>query len=306
MPRAGGGDTRCTGADPNVSIREQVLHFDCAGTRLMGILSRPEQQRSKVGVVIVVGGPQYRVGSHRQFVLLARRLAERGYSVLRFDYRGMGDSLGETQPFDDVDTDIGAATEALLAACAEIKTVCLWGLCDAASAAMMYAPTDTRVAGLVLLNPWIRSEATIARTYLRHYYIERLLSRAFWSKLLAGAFSPTESVRSLFGMFSNAMRAPDKGAAAAGRTAPFQERMLHGAERFRGSVLLMLSGRDLTAQEFVSVTNGNPRWRRALHPNRLERWELPEADHTFSSREWRAAVEQKTIDWLDKIVAPNA
>ena len=39
-------------------------------------------------MVIVVGGPQYRAGSHRQFTLLARHIAAAGYPVLRFDARG--------------------------------------------------------------------------------------------------------------------------------------------------------------------------------------------------------------------------
>ena len=61
---------------------ESAIAFACAGERLLGIVTRP-QQAATTGVVIVVGGPQYRVGSHRQFVLLARDLAEAGYAVLR-------------------------------------------------------------------------------------------------------------------------------------------------------------------------------------------------------------------------------
>ncbi len=49
---------------------------------------------ARLGVLIVVGGPQYRVGSHRQFVLLARALAARGFAAMRFDCTGMGDSDG--------------------------------------------------------------------------------------------------------------------------------------------------------------------------------------------------------------------
>ncbi|KAB8057318.1 hydrolase 1, exosortase A system-associated, partial [Janthinobacterium violaceinigrum] len=59
--------------------------------RLVGILSLPAAPGPR-GVLIVTGGPQYRVGSHRQFVLLARALAAQGVPVLRFDLRGMGDS----------------------------------------------------------------------------------------------------------------------------------------------------------------------------------------------------------------------
>jgi len=46
------------------------------------------------------------VGSHRQFVQLARRLAKQGYPTLRFDYRGMGDSEGVYRSFENVGPDL--------------------------------------------------------------------------------------------------------------------------------------------------------------------------------------------------------
>jgi alpha/beta superfamily hydrolase len=72
-------------------MAERVILFPCAGETLIGILAMPEVSRD-VGVIILVGGPQYRVGGHRQNVQLARRLSEAGYVTLRFDYRGTGDS----------------------------------------------------------------------------------------------------------------------------------------------------------------------------------------------------------------------
>src|SRR5688500_5345431 len=83
---------------------ERVLAFECDGERLLGILSA-SQQPAKRGVLIVVGGPQYRAGSHRQFTLLARHLAEHGVPTLRFDYRGMGDSGGDVRGFEHVGAD---------------------------------------------------------------------------------------------------------------------------------------------------------------------------------------------------------
>jgi hypothetical protein len=54
-----------------MTVSEEPLLFRCENARLVGILHRPAEQRTR-GVLLVVGGPQYRVGSHRQFVLLAR------------------------------------------------------------------------------------------------------------------------------------------------------------------------------------------------------------------------------------------
>ncbi|HLB84425.1 MAG TPA: hypothetical protein VJK00_06820, partial [Steroidobacteraceae bacterium] len=57
---------------------EEPLCIESQGERLIGILHRPQTQGNLTrGVVVVVGGPQYRIGSHRQFVLLARSLAAR-------------------------------------------------------------------------------------------------------------------------------------------------------------------------------------------------------------------------------------
>ena len=143
---------------------ESVEAFRCDGAQLWGILSRPVagQTESSIGVLIVVGGPQYRVGSHRQFVLLARALARHGFPALRFDYRGMGDSEGNTRDFEGAGPDLLAALDALCTACPGLTRVVVWGLCDAASAALMFATADQRVAGIVAVNPWARSAASLA------------------------------------------------------------------------------------------------------------------------------------------------
>ena len=114
---------------------ERAVSFPCAGEDLVGVLALPQTARP-VGVVIVVGGPQYRGGSHRQFVLLARALARAGFPALRFDHRGAGDATGAMRAFTDIDDDIGAAIDELCRACA-LDRVVLFGLCDAASAALV-------------------------------------------------------------------------------------------------------------------------------------------------------------------------
>jgi exosortase A-associated hydrolase 1 len=138
---------------------ESAVLLACAGEQLLGIVTAPHAAAT-VGVLVIVGGPQYRAGSHRQYVLLARRLAREGVAAMRFDYRGMGDSSGTPIPFEEAVLDIGAAIDAFVKACPSLKGIVLWGLCDAASLALMYwnGKRDTRVAGMVLADPWISSE----------------------------------------------------------------------------------------------------------------------------------------------------
>jgi exosortase A-associated hydrolase 1 len=135
-----------------MNYTEQALVFSAAGEQLLGIVAIPDMP-GDCGVLIVVGGPQYRVGSHRQFLLLSRRLATEGYPSMRFDYRGMGDSGGTRRDFYDVADDIAAAIEALQQTCSSVRRIVLWGLYDAASAALLYVQVtgDSRIAGLALL-----------------------------------------------------------------------------------------------------------------------------------------------------------
>lgn len=281
-----------------MKIREQAIVFPCAGEQLLGIITNPES--GNTGVLIVVGGPQYRVGSHRQFLLLARALAAAGYPAMRFDYRGMGDSTGDLRNFETVDADIAAAIDAFTAACPCVVRIVLWGLCDAASAALLYwdSTRDQRIGGLTLLNPWVRSEATLARAHIKHYYAQRLLRPEFWRKLLGGQLGIGRAI----GGFLNSLRQSRQVGSNIGGQAQlsFQERMLRGLGEFPGAVLLILSGDDYTAKEFIESTKASAAWQSVLSGGNIATRDVAGADHTFSSAEWRHVVEEATLAWLQK------
>lgn len=284
---------------------ERALSFPCHDSWLYGILSLPEQSHSR-GVLIVVGGPQYRAGSHRQFTLLARHLAAHGVPVFRFDYRGMGDSEGDARTFEDVEDDLRLAIDRFFVEAPALKEVVIWGLCDAASAAIFYANRDRRVTGLVLLNPWVRTEEGIAKAYLKHYYLARLFDPELWSKIRRSHFDYAAAARSFSKLVGEALAGRRKPAAVVESAAcegscglaPLPERMFDGLGRFKGRVLLIMSGNDLTAQEFSDLVKGSRKWQRLLAPARVKRLDLPEANHTFSRREWRDQVAVWTREWV--------
>jgi exosortase A-associated hydrolase 1 len=288
------------------AVHEEILRFECAGHALWGVLSRPGpgEATADTAVVIVVGGPQYRVGSHRQFVRLARALAAGGYPTLRFDMRGMGDSGGPPQTFESAGPDIRAALDVLARACPDTRRLVVWGLCDAASAALMFAGQDPRVAGIVAANPWSRSTASLAAAHVKHYYGARLRQREFWSKLWRGEVAWRTSAAALMRNLTGA-RALRRGAAVHGNTLAFQEGMARGLQALRGSMLLILSGNDLTAQEFLQYAAASPGWQGLLDDPKVQRVDIPEADHTFSSRSWFERVEQETLRWLQRLPAAN-
>lgn len=279
-----------------MNFEEQAVTFECHGAQLYGIASVPQRPGAR-GVLIVVGGPQYRVGSHRQFALLARSLAAQGIPAMRFDYRGMGDSDGEPRTFEEVGLDLRAAIDQFIVTIPGMQEVAIWGLCDAASAALFYGAGDDRVCGLVLLNPWVRTNGGHAKATLKHYYLDRLLQPALWRKIVSGRFDLGGALRSFFGLL-HASAAKPAAAVGQGAAAPLPDRMLAGLAGFKGKVLLILSGRDLTAQEFSDLAKGSSQWQRLLGASHVTRRALTEADHTFSRREWRDQVSAWTAEWI--------
>ena len=279
-----------------MSAQERAINIRGPDADMLGIVSQPAAHRpaSNTGVVIVVGGAQYRLGSHRQFVLLARHLAALGHPVLRFDFPGMGDSPGEFASFEDTAPHIEAAIGAFQRTCPDIQRVVLWGLCDGASASLLYvqATRDARVAGLALLNPWVRSEAGLARAQVKHYYRQRLLEPAFWRKLLAGGVG-WQALRSL-GNNLRSMRSRPTPATAAS----FQERMAQAWRTFPGPILLLLSERDLTSQEFTELLRGNASWSRLDRSGTVTQQVVRDGDHTCSSAQALAQTHADMQAWL--------
>lgn len=288
------------------AVAERALTFGCEGEALVGILHAPSAP-CDAGVVVIVGGPQYRAGSHRQFVLLARVLAAAGFPVLRFDYRGMGDSTGAQRSFETVVADVGAAIDELQRQVPAVRRIVLWGLCDGASAALLYcdATRDTRIAGMCALNPWIRSDASLAKTQLKHYYAQRLLSPAFWGKLLRGRVA-MDAVPELMRKVRTATAANDDPLLPAGARGTFQQRMARAWQALNGPVLLMLSGKDYTAKEFLERSRTDPAWASALRRARLQWHDLADADHTLSDPVSRRSAEDFLLDWLVSGFAPTA
>lgn len=284
-----------------MSFAELAHVFPCGDAELVGVLALPHEPAGSVGVLVVVGGPQYRVGSHRQFLQLSRRLAAAGVPVMRFDYRGMGDAGGEVVDFEHIGPDIEAAIEAFMRAVPSVRHLVLWGLCDGASAAAMYLPNDDRVAGVVLLNPWVRTAASQERAEVTHYYARRFLDPAFWRKLLRGgvAVGPaTSDFAAKVWRVMRSRRSPSERTASAAAATDFRDRMSSALAAFQGRSLVLLSGRDLVAAEFRDYLRQTPSLRAWFEDPRTTRIDFPQADHTFSGGEQKRAVEDATLSWL--------
>ena len=275
---------------------ERPVVFSCEGEPLIGILHTPTSTGASVGVLIIVGGPQYRVGSHRQFVQLARGLAASGYPTFRFDYRGMGDNAAQFGGFEHVTADIRAAVDAFLREAPGLDGVVLFGLCDAASAALLYVGGDSRILGLVLANPWVRTTGGEAKSFVRHYYGQRFLQRSFWHKLAKGELNVVSALHDFFSKLGRSMvHAPRH---AYGTSGSFIDRMLQGFTSFAGPVLVLVSERDLTAQEYRDLCRSSLQWKAASARPNVMTIECAGADHTFSTRIVHEQMISDVARWL--------
>lgn len=286
--------------DGRVNYEERGIVFDCADESLVGVASVPARPR-EVGVVMIVGGPQYRVGSHRQFVLVARHLASHGIACFRFDNRGMGDSTGAFRDFEVIEEDVGEAVNALIAAVPQVRRVVLWGLCGGASAACLYAALDARVCGTLLINPWVRTEASGAKTYIKHYYGRRLLDPAFWRKLARGQVGLGAAVSGFLSTLRKAAggRRTKRASNEPAAPATLLDQMLAGLQASDCRSLVLLSGRDFVGRECEEQMLVRPEYGALEAQGRISMKQVAEADHTFAAREMHSVLEQTTLEWVE-------
>lgn len=278
---------------------EQGVIFKSSGKQLIAIEHLPNNQSMNKGIIIVVGGPQTRVGSHRLFVHLARALANKGITVFRFDYTGAGDSEGSVTSFTDIQADIHAAIEVFQERHSHIEALALWGLCDAASAILLYLneyPQPTKLQQLFLINPWVRQTQTQAKTYLQSYYVRRFFSKDFWMKLLSGKVEAKKSFQDIQ-LFHQQSKAGNSQPYANN----FIDEMLNGLNNYTGQSSFVLSGQDLTANEFALMIRNTKTWRRIMAYSSVDSMSIPDADHTFSQQKVKEQLINLTCDTLMKV-----
>jgi alpha/beta superfamily hydrolase len=134
-----------------------AFYFGDAARSLFGVWHEPPAARAGAAPrVLVLCAPLWREGvrAHRVLRQLGLRLAKDGYTVLRFDYSGAGDSAGDNE-HGDVETwlgDVAAAVDEARRAKGTDR-VTLLGLRFGATLAALAAASRDDVERLVLWEP---------------------------------------------------------------------------------------------------------------------------------------------------------
>lgn len=150
-------------------MTENILHFGHGG-RLTGTLTLPPASApaKSTAVLLLNAGVIHRMGPHRINVKLARHLAAQGFTVLRLDLSGQGDSLSADTPqsFEQqAVTDLQAAMDHLQRI-TSVQRFALAGICSGAHHGVATALKDDRLSALWLMDThtyptprtyWVRS-----------------------------------------------------------------------------------------------------------------------------------------------------
>lgn len=284
-----------------MNVRELPVVFQCNEQSLVGIVHIPEKPKKIAILSIVAGGPQYRAGFGRQLIKMARRFSKEGITVMRFDYRGLGDSSGADAGFEHVGDDIDSAITTLMELEPTITEVILWGGCNAASAALIHGYHNAAVSGLILANPWVRTEESFAKVIVRDHYAKRVFELSFWLKVARFEYNPIPAMKTIIsglGFSKNKTVVDDADASI--NALPFLERMLIGATEFKGNLLFMMSGMSLAANEFDNLLLHSDQWRKVLNRTNVDRVGIENADQAFSTHEAREAMFSAAEQWLDE------
>lgn len=139
---------------------ERFVYIPVGADHVFGVLTEPVGEPSGLDVLLLSGG-MYTLSTNRNrmFVDLARDLAGHGHRVLRFDYRGVGESTGVIGPYalsDPNPADVVGAIECLAAV--GRNDLAVVGCCYGARAAMHALADHPLLRSMVLMAPPLGDE----------------------------------------------------------------------------------------------------------------------------------------------------
>jgi alpha/beta superfamily hydrolase len=254
--------------------------FTNQGQQLIGILHVPddlEPEQKAPAIAMFHGFTGYKSETHRLFVYIAKALCNTGFVVLRFDFRGSGDSDGD---FEDM-TMPGEVSDA------EQAVTFLSGLPE----------VDSRIIGIIGLSMGGRVAATLASRD----------SRVKFAVLYSAALAPLKQ-KFQEGLNSESVDELEKGEAIHLNNGwymkkPFfdtlDEPVPHNVMGKIKVPVLIIHG---DSDQIVPL-EGSVRGYKIIKDlnSRNELYVVKGGDHTFSTREHTREIIEKTCGWLKSL-----
>lgn len=273
-------------------MNEQICQFG-PDENLLGILTTPEEGKAVAGAPIAIilnAGIVHRIGPFRLHVDLARQLAELGFSTLRMDLSGLGDSQARAGKIESSESrallDVKDALD-YLGQTQGTQRFVLLGLCSGAFNAHQVSVRDSRIVGSVFMD------GIVFRTvgfYLR-WYFSRLINFRYWRNFI-----------------KRRLQKHDANDEAAGDT--LAEKEFFGEDLDRNSVIRDLKSMlDRGVKMLFLYTDGYDdicgraqfQEMYGLRPDdqQLQVEYYPKSEHTFRLIENRKAACQRVTSWFE-------
>ena len=299
-----------------------------SGHRLFGMLHRPAQScASGAAILLLSPGVKMRVAPHRLYLDMAERFAALGYTVLRFDFYGLGDSEGEAEEEYLADlygaVQVGRYIDDTIAAMDWMqrtygtKKFIVSGLCGGAITGLLAAVKDLRIIGLLgLAIPVIldgthidfnkyMTEAQLNMT--RDGYLKKLMDPGAWRswvRLLTFQSDYKSIARSILKPLFAKLRQDKPAALVATQSEPADNTNPYFARAFRQMVstsrpiYLIFAEMDRLYWEFEKKFVERNRQMLDAHTAWYGVHVTKDANHIFSFCEWEKDMLEYCSRWL--------
>lgn len=287
-------------------MRETVVTLG-ESRNLIGVLTEPDEisgRSDRPAILLTNAGTVHRVGPFRLNVLLARKLANSGYTSIRFDLTGIGDSdidQNSLSQDEQMLKDVGAVIEFLQEA-RQIEQIVMIGLCTGADNAHKAAMAYRQIVGAVHLDGYAYPTVKFLYNHLLPVVTNpKRLSRAIISRLVnaLSRFRPQaqgdpgsadDKPTNLF-----VWDLPDKGAT----TIDLRELLDRNT-----SLCYIYTGGSSYTYNYLNQFRGA--FKTLNFGDFLTECYFPEMDHTYVLKQDREKLIQYITKWLDRTYGDKA
>lgn len=305
---------------------EAVTFSNRSGQKLIGTLHAAAEPGEKLPCVVLLSpGVKMRVGPGRLYVPLTEMLNAQGYSVLRFDFFGLGDSEGELTETMLADVynhiEVGRYVDDTLAALDWLRNArgfrqfVLGGLCGGAITALLAARRDPGVTGLLSLGMTVTlaSNAATPGKYLTAKQLDGKRSMYFRNLLKPASLWRFVTFRSDYGTIWHSMKrlfvkSKPKPVAAPGATELPPEQRGNANPLFPpayfeflqrgGKALMVFSEKDRLWSEYEEKFELPFAERLKPLAPQIEKHVIASANHVMALPEWQREMVNISRDWL--------
>lgn len=308
------------GATLSISLRvgadsvDQPFFYPEADKRYFGIVSEPASGNAKSTSVVLLSGTYggtTTLGRNRIWMKMARSLSDRGYRVLRFDYAGIGDSVGEAVCYElekPAVAELKAGFELLESRGAEDFVVV--GTCYGSRTALVGSAGDPRVRGVNLLVPPVGSgtKGIGGAEHLAEFHgsaslIRKAFSRRILKKLLHNKRA-RESARQVVTLKAQSILRSDsakEGEAEQSRDAAVDfYRPLRQLLEDNVPVHILYGTEDFFLTQFEQAREGKLGQMLDAHSDLIEVVTIPGIVRGFLSMRVQDAVIDSVVEWVDR------